>query len=166
MSTTSATEPRWLSSQEQHAWRAYLRGSRLLEAALDRDLQSHGVQLSEYEIISMLSEAPGRRLRMSSLADLVVQSRSRLTHTAVRLERRGWVRRESCLEDRRGVELVLTDEGWTAVQDMARVHVESVRRNLVDTMPPELFLALGSAMAAVETAITRSGSAGVCSEVE
>jgi hypothetical protein len=49
---------------------------------------------------------------------------------------------------------------------MARVHVESVRRNLVDTMPPELFLALGSAMAAVETAITRSGSAGVCSEVE
>jgi hypothetical protein len=61
---------------------------------------------------------------------------------------------------------VLTDEGWTAVQEMARVHVESVRRNLVDTMPPELFMALGSAMVAIETAITRSGSAGVCSEVE
>jgi DNA-binding MarR family transcriptional regulator len=166
VSTTPAIEPRWLSAQEQHAWRAYLRGSRLLEAALDRDLQSHGVQLSEYEIISMLSEAPGRRLRMSSLADLVVQSRSRLTHTAARLERRGWVRRESCLEDRRGVELVLTEEGWTAVQDMARVHVESVRRNLVDAMPPELFAALGSAMAAVEAAVLRSGSAGVCSEVE
>jgi DNA-binding MarR family transcriptional regulator len=159
-------EPRWLTTEEQHAWRSYLRGSRLLEAALDKDLQSHGVQLSEYEIISMLSEAPGRRLRMSGLADLVVQSRSRLTHTAARLERRGWVRRESCLEDRRGVELVLTDEGWTAVQDMARVHVESVRRNLVDAMPPELFAALGSAMAAVEAAVLRSGSAGVCSEVE
>ena len=54
MTTTTAAEPRWLSAHEQHAWRAYLRGSRLLEAALDRDLQSHGVQLSEYEIISML----------------------------------------------------------------------------------------------------------------
>jgi len=161
MADTVDTEAgtRWLTAEEQHSWRAYLRGSRLLEAALDKDLQSHGVQLSEYEIISMLSEAPDRRLRMSGLADLVVQSRSRLTHTAARLERRGWVRRESCLEDRRGVELVLTEEGWDAVQDMARVHVESVRRHLVDAMPPELFAALGSAMDAVSVAILQSGAA-------
>ena len=112
------------------------------------------MQLSEYEIISMLSEAEGRRLRMSSLADLVVQSRSRLTHTAARLEKRGWVRRESCLADRRGVELVLTELGWAAVQAMARVHVESVRRHLVETMPPELFAALGNAMDAISAAIT------------
>lgn len=159
MTTTTVAEPQWLTTQEQHAWRAYLRGSRLLEAALDKDLQSHGVQLSEYEIISMLSEAEGRRLRMSSLADLVVQSRSRLTHTAARLEKRGWVRRESCLADRRGVELVLTELGWAAVQAMARVHVESVRRHLVETMPPELFAALGNAMDAISAAITESGAA-------
>jgi DNA-binding MarR family transcriptional regulator len=157
--SSSPDERRWLSPQEQAAWRAYLRGSRLLEAALDKDLQSHGVQLSEYEIISMLSEAPGRRLRMSSLADLVVQSRSRLTHTAARLEKRDWVRRESCLDDRRGVELVLTDRGWDAVQGMAAVHVDSVRRHLVDTMTPEMFAALGSAMDAIRSAIVESGAA-------
>ena len=139
-------EPRWLSAEQQRAWRAYLRGSRLIEEALDRDLQSHGVQLTEYEIISMISEAPGRRLRMSTLADLVVQSRSRLTHTASRLEKRGWVRRESCLEDKRGVELVLTPSGWDAVREMAVVHVDSVRKNVIDPVPPELFLALGQAM--------------------
>ena len=66
----------------------YLRASRLLEAVLDHDLQAHGLQLSEYEIISMLSEQPDRRLRMSEIAELVVQSRSRLTHTAGRLEKR------------------------------------------------------------------------------
>ena len=73
--TTITAEPTWLDDGEQRAWRAYLRGSRLLEAALDRDLQQHGVQLSEYEIISMLSEQPDRRLRMSALAD---STRSRL----------------------------------------------------------------------------------------
>lgn len=146
-------EPRWLSTQEQRAWRAYLRASRLIEEALDRDLQSHGVQLTEYEIISMLSESPGRRLRMSTLADLVVQSRSRLTHTATRLQQRGWVVRESCLADKRGVELVLTDAGWDAVQDMARVHVDSVRRTVLDPMPPELFRALGEAMDLVRAAL-------------
>lgn len=166
MSTTTTTAPaRWLSAEEQAAWRAYLRGSRLLEAALDRDLQSHGVQLSEYEIISMLSEAPKRRLRMSALADQVVQSRSRLTHTAARLEKRGWVRRESCLEDRRGVELVLTEAGWDAVQAMARIHVDSVRRNIIDTMSPEQFEALGQAMALMRDAILGSGTLPACADV-
>jgi len=149
VSTQPGTPTRWLSEHEQAAWRAYLRGSRRLEAALDRDLQEHGLQLSEYEIISMLSESPGHRLRMSCLADLVVQSRSRLTHTAARLEKRGWVRRESCLDDRRGVELVLTDDGLEAIRAMAAVHVESVRRHLVDVVPPEMFRAVGEAMSRV-----------------
>jgi len=159
MSTPSG-EPQWLSEDEQRAWRAYLRGSRLIEEALDRDLQSHGVQLTEYEIISMLSESPRRRLRMSSLADLVVQSRSRLTHTATRLEKRGWVVRESCLDDKRGVELVLTDRGWQAVQDMARVHVASVRRAVIDPVPPPLFRALGEAMDVIRSTLAPGGDGG------
>ena len=157
---TPPGEPQWLSDDEQRAWRAYLRGSRLIEEALDRDLQSHGVQLTEYEIISMLSESPRRRLRMSSLADLVVQSRSRLTHTASRLEKRGWVVRESCLSDKRGVELVLTDAGWQAVQDMARVHVASVRRAVIDPVPAPLFKALGEAMDVIRTALAPGEEGG------
>lgn len=140
---------RWLSDAEQRSWRAILRGTRLLEDALDRALDVVDIQLSEYEIISMLSEAPGARLRMSEIAELVVQSRSRLTHTATRLESRGWVSRQPCADDRRGVEIVLTPAGWEAVTRISRVHVQSVRDNLVDIMPPEQFQALGDAMAVV-----------------
>lgn len=160
--TMNAPEPRWLDSQEQDVWREYLRTSRLLEAALDHDLQTHGLQLSEYEIISILSEAPERRLRMSVIAGLVVQSRSRLTHTAGRLEARGWVRRETCAGDRRGVELVLTDAGYAEITRMAPTHVSSVRANLLDHLSREDLLALGRAMTAVSTGIQ---STGVCDEV-
>ena len=125
-------EPQWLDADEQHAWREYLHASRLLESVMDRDLQSHGLQLTEYEIICCLSEAPDRRLRMSAMAEMVAQSRSRLTHTAGRLEKRGWVRREAYVGDRRGVELVLTEAGCAAVVQMAPTHVRSVRANLVD----------------------------------
>ncbi len=131
------------------AWRAYLRGSRALEIALDLDLTAHGIGLSEYEIISMLSEAPGRQLRMSSLAALVQQSRSRLTHTAGRLERRGWVSRLRSEDDGRGVLLVLTATGRDAVEAMAREHVMSVRRHLVDVLTPEEVVVIGGAMAKV-----------------
>lgn len=148
-STTGQAGVRWLSDEEQRAWRAMLRGSRLLERALDKALAAHDLQLSEFEIISMLSESRSSWLRMSDLADMVVQSRSRLTHTAKRLERRGWVVREPCLDDKRGVMLVLTPAGKKAVKAMARVHVDSVREQFLDAMTKEQFQALGEAMALV-----------------
>ena len=167
--SSGSEEPRWLSDSEQDHWRAYLRGSRYLEEALDRDLQTHGLQLTEYEILSMLSESESGRLRMSELADLVVQSRSRLTHTAARLEKRGWVERQSCLSDRRGVELVLTDDGWERLNTMAKAHVESVRRHLLDVMAPGEFAALGVAMGKVRDAalgIHQAVVAEACAEAE
>lgn len=145
-------EVRWLSADEQASWRAYLRANRELDVALDRDLQAVGVSLSEYELLSMLSEAEGGRLRMSALADLIVQSRSRVTHTAARLERRGWVHRTPAPDDGRGVLLQLTDEGRLAIERFSRIHVASVRRHLVDILTPEQFRALGEAMQAIRDA--------------
>ncbi|NLG22328.1 MAG: MarR family transcriptional regulator [Actinomycetales bacterium] len=140
---------RWLTPDEQVAWRAYLRGSRLIATALDEGLTQHGTRLTEYEILSMLSEAPGGRLRMSALAQLVVQSRSRLTHTATRLERLGWVQRRAVREDRRGVELSLTPAGRAVLERLSEVHVSDVRRVLLDRLTPEEFTALGRAMARI-----------------
>lgn len=154
------TDVRWLDAGEQASWRAILRGTRLLERALDDALHEAGLQLSEYEIISMLSESPQQRLRMSELADMVVQSRSRLTHTAKRLEIRGWVSRESCLADKRGVELVLTPTGLAATREIARLHVQSVRENLVDIMTPEQFRAIGDGMQMVRDHLDPTGLSG------
>lgn len=160
--TANTPQPQWLDEEEQEVWREYLRGSRLLEAALDHDLQAHGLQLTEYEILSMLSEQPDRRLRMSVIAELVVQSRSRLTHTAGRLENRGWVRRKPCEGDRRGVELVLTDTGFAEITRMAPTHVGSVRGNLLEHLSREELLALGRAMASISKGIQ---AAGKCDDV-
>ena len=160
MSGTGEDGVRWLSDAEQSSWRAILRGTRLLERALDDALGDAGLQLSEYEIISMLSESENHRLRMSELAAMVVQSRSRLTHTAKRLEDRGWVTREQCADDKRGVELVLTSGGLAAVRDISRVHVESVRDNLVDIMTPAQFRAIGDAMGIVRDHLDPGSASG------
>lgn len=145
-------EVRWLSQPEQDAWRAYLRGQRLLEVQMDRDLQAHGVTLPEYEILSNLSESEGRCRRMSEIADQVVQSRSRLTHTANRLQRRGWVERRPVPGDGRGVELALTEEGLAALVEMAPVHVEGLRRAWLDRLTPEMVASLKAVMSQVEGA--------------
>lgn len=152
------TETRWLTESEQRAWRAYLRGGRMLIEALDRGLAAYGLSLSEYEIISMLSEVHNRQMRMSELAELVVQSRSRLTHTATRLEKRGWVMREPCQGDRRGVLLTLTATGAAKVTQIAPVHLEQVRAHLVDRLNHEQFIALGGAMEVVISGLDGLGS--------
>lgn len=146
-------DTRWLSPSEQRAWRHYLRGARALEEALDDSLLKHGMSLAEYEVLSMLSEAPHGRLRMGALAEMVVQSRSRITHTATRLEKRGWVCREPCESDARGIELVLTTGGLDAIREASRVHVEDVRRFLIDAMSAEQFASLGDAMRRVNEAV-------------
>lgn len=132
------SETRWLGEQEQLAWRAYLNGSRLLSAQLDRELQqASGIPHAYYEILVRLSEAPGRTLRMSELASASVSSRSRLSHAVARLEETGWIRRESCPTDRRGALAVLTDEGFSQLAAAAPGHVEGVRRHLFDRLTPE-----------------------------
>jgi len=144
------TQTRWLDADQQRAWRAYLLGAQRLSEALNRQLEDDaGISLSEYEILVRLSETEGRTMRMSELAAQIMHSRSRVTHTVARMERRGLVRREACSDDRRGVNCVMTDEGWDLLVRTAPGHVEAVRRNLVDLLAPEDFAALGRIMATV-----------------
>lgn len=143
----------WLDDEQQRAWRAYIRGSRLLNEALDLDLQTHGVNLPDYEILAMLSEAPPEGLRMSRLADQIVHSRSRLTHTAIRLERRGYVRRARIAGDGRAVGLSLTSQGRDLVDRVAPAHLASVRAHLVDVLTREELRVLGKAMHRVRATI-------------
>ncbi len=149
--------PRWLDDAEQQAWRAFVRGNRHLMTVLDTDLQEHGISLPEYEILAMLGEQPGSRLRMSALADLVTQSRSRMTHTASRLAGRGFVERQPVPEDGRGVELCLTAAGQQAVQDYSLVHIASVRRWVTDRLTPAEFLELGRLMAIIRAGVLGLG---------
>lgn len=139
-------EARWLDEPEQRAWRAWLRGYRLLMVALEEGLSGTGVRMGEYEVLSMLSEATDGRMRMSALADMVVQSRSRLTHTAKRLEALGLVRRERISGDGRGVEVSVTPEGFSLVERVAPVHLLTVREQFLDQMSRTELLRMGEVM--------------------
>jgi DNA-binding MarR family transcriptional regulator len=147
--TTLATAPRWLNSEQQRVWRAYLLGSALLQERIDADLRPFGLDRAEYEILVVLSESEDQRLRMAELADAVHQSRSRLTHTISRMETAGLVKRTSCPTDRRGVWAELTAEGFELIKQAAPTHVETVRRNFVEVMSEEDYAAVGRAFTAV-----------------
>lgn len=129
---------RWLSDDEQRTWRTFVMASKLLWDQLEKELDEQTeVPSPYYEVLARLAEAPERRLRMSELADLSQSSRSRLSHSMARLMSLGWIRREACQTDRRGAFAVLTDEGFSALEAAAPVHVEGVRTHFFDLLGVE-----------------------------
>jgi DNA-binding MarR family transcriptional regulator len=126
-----------LTDTEQQAWRRLAAVTMLLPAALESQLQ-RDADLTHfgYWVMAMLSEAPGRSLRMSELAALSYGSQSRLSHLVSRLEQQGYVRRERVGEDRRGYLAVLTDAGYAKVVATAPGHVDEVRARVFDRLTP------------------------------
>ena len=140
----------WLSPDEQANWRQLVALLFRLPGALDAQLQRDaGISNFEYMVLSQLSEAEKHTLRMSDLASMASGSLSRLSHVVSRLEKRGWVRRESCPGDGRFVNAVLTDEGMAKVTATAPGHVEAVRRFVVDALSPQQLAALGCASGSI-----------------
>jgi DNA-binding MarR family transcriptional regulator len=133
----TSDQPLWLSEPEQEAWRAYVRLAKLLFRQLDRDLHPFGLSTNDYEILVELSDADDNRLRMTELADLTAQSRSRLSHQITRMEAKGLVRRDACDGDKRGMFAVLTQRGMATMERVAPSHVESVRRHFIGQVTPE-----------------------------
>ena len=149
------TATRWLSADEQQAWRAYVRATKVLFDALDRQLQRDAdMPHAYYEILVALSEADDRSMRMSELAERTLSSRSRLSHAVARLEERGWVVRDECPTDRRGQIARLTDLGFRTLAEAAPGHVEAVRHYLIDVLTPEQLEQLDAISRAVIAKIT------------
>jgi len=149
---------RWLDPAEQQIWRAYIDSVRLMTTVLERDLQrDSGIPHAYYEILVLLSEAPGHTVRMSELAEQSLSSRSRLSHAVARLEEAGWIERRSCPTDRRGAFAVLTDQGFAAIQAAAPAHVESVRRHLFDVLTAAQLRQLAEISTAIRDGLRSDG---------
>jgi DNA-binding MarR family transcriptional regulator len=136
--TASAVEDTsWLTPAEGDAWWPFAVLLAKLPDAFERQLQrDSGLGHFEYMILSQLSQAPRRSLRMSFLAVVANGSLSRLSHAVKRLERRGWVRREPCPDDGRYTNAILTDAGHAKVEAAAPGHVRAVRELVIDALTP------------------------------
>lgn len=127
----------WLDERERRTWRRLVAVVELLPALLDQQLRRDaGMTHFDYMVVSQLSEAPDRTLRMTALAQRTNATLPRLSHVVSRLEERGLVERQPCPEDRRATNARLTDAGMAEVVAAAPGHVAAVRDLVVDALTP------------------------------
>jgi len=148
----------WLDDDQQQAWRHVVGLLMMLPAAIDSDLQRNaGLSLYEYLVLANLSEAPDGMLQMSDLAHRANSSLSRLSHLISRLEKRGWVSKRPCENDRRASRVVLTAAGKKKIRAAAPGHAQLVQELVVQPLSPAQLKQLGEAAAAVVQAIDDRG---------
>ena len=113
--------------------RAFGRVIVVIPRALDADLErEQRMSLSEYTVLRILSESPGRRMRMSELASACDMSLSGMTRLVSKLESVRFVERLPCPSDARGFNAVLTDAGLARLEKAWPAHLASVRRHIMD----------------------------------
>lgn len=146
---------RWLSEEEERAWRALQFMQMRLEGELAHQLATDsGLSYSDYVVLVALTDRPDGRMRLFELAGVLGWEKSRLSHHVARMAARGLVNKAKCDADRRGAFVVVTKRGRKEVEAAAPGHVAAVRRLFVDQLTPNQLAAIGDAAEAVLAALT------------
>ncbi|WP_436527691.1 MarR family winged helix-turn-helix transcriptional regulator [Actinoplanes sp. HUAS TT8] len=142
-----------LSGTQLQHWRTFIESSWALHTKLEDELRAAtGLSMNDYHVLVALAEAPGRRIRMGELASRMVFSPSRVTYQISSMIKRGLVEKESCPDDKRGFEAVLTEKGLTALREAAPAHLETVRESFIDHLDDEELAVIGQAFAKIRKA--------------
>jgi DNA-binding MarR family transcriptional regulator len=149
----------WLDRRQLRAWIRLAAVLELLPTLLDAQLRRDAdLTHFDYYVLAMLSEAPGRTLRMTELARQTNATLPRLSHVATRLEGRGLVARFPCPEDRRATNARLTEAGWAKLQEAAPGHVVTVRHHVIDPLTDEQIDQLADIADAILARLDPSGT--------
>ncbi|MBI4882439.1 MAG: MarR family transcriptional regulator [Actinobacteria bacterium] len=149
----------WLTPREQTAWRTFINTLPELNAAFEADIAPHGLTMGDYEVLVLLSEAAGTRLRMCDLAAALRLSPSGLTRRLDGMVRNGWVSRVACSGDRRVMYAMLTTQGSKKMESAAPDHVASVRRHFIQPLGSDGINQMCDLFGAVKSHLEESRSA-------
>ena len=154
---------RWLDDDEMRAWLAFIPAATLVARELDQQLKEDmGLSHLQYEILVHLDEAERGSLRMTELAEHLINSKSGLTYQIGQMEKAGLVRRRPCEWSRTGILAEITDEGRATLERAAPGHVAAVRRLLIDVLTPEEREAITTGLGRVRDRIAQEKDGGTC----
>jgi MarR family 2-MHQ and catechol resistance regulon transcriptional repressor len=104
-------------------WVRFLRAHAAITRELSARLEaSHGLTLSDFDVLVQLFHAEGHRLRRIDLARQVLLTASGITRLLDGLERAGWVAKERCSSDQRVTYAVLTEVGLEKISAAREAH--------------------------------------------
>ncbi len=144
MVATAPMKHAFFSSQTA-AWCAYQRMRVQLAGRLSQELaRATGLSEADFEILVALIESPDDSVRALALRCGLAWEKSRLSHQLRRMEQRGLLTREDCVEDNRGTVVRITDAGRALAEEAKQHYEQAVQRYVGDVLTAEQLEALGT----------------------
>lgn len=109
-----------------------------LDDSYNQRLADHGLNSTSFLALAMLYSSEGARFNPCDLSDALISSRTNVTRLANELVDAGWVERQASTEDRRRIELSLTETGCTLVEKVLPVIWDLVRDQWADFSRAEI----------------------------
>lgn len=129
------------------AWRGVIFTHARVFAAVEAPLRERtGLSLVFLDVLGRLYDAPERRLRIQELQERSLFTKSGMTRLVDRMTEVGLVRREPVPGDRRGVYVVITDEGAELYARGMEGHHEDIEREFASKLTPEQQRAVADAL--------------------
>ncbi|MEU5153885.1 MarR family transcriptional regulator [Glycomyces sp. NPDC021274] len=153
----------WLNEEEMNAWIAFISAATLVDRELDQQLKEDmGLSHLQYQILMTLNRAEAGAMRMTELAERIINSKSGLTYQIGQMEKAGLVTRRQCEWSKSGVLAEITPEGRATLERAAPGHVEAVREILIDVLTPEERKAVADGLGRVRDRIAERKQGGTC----
>lgn len=112
-------------------WRQLTRLMEQVNATTGKRLaRSHGVSMNELLLLLSLTEQRDGTLRMSDLVKALGANQPAVSRMAARLEDAEWVVRRSALDDKRGVDVQVTEAG----RRLAGAAEQTLRKSLAEAL--------------------------------
>jgi DNA-binding MarR family transcriptional regulator len=122
-------------NQQTPLWQSFLAVHRqIIEQLADEMLTEHQLPLEWFDVLVHLADLPGMRARQKELRDRVLLSESGVSRLLVRMEKAGVITRSTAGDDRRGMEITVTEAGQAALLAAIDSHLRLVASLFTDRL--------------------------------
>ena len=125
-------------------WQSFLAAHLQIVGQLaDEMLTEHQLPLEWFDVLVHLADLPGMRARQKELRDRMLLSESGVSRLLARMEKAGVITRTTAGDDRRGLEIAVTEAGRTALLAAIDSHLQLVASLFTDRLTATDRAALG-----------------------
>ncbi|MED4953814.1 MarR family transcriptional regulator [Paenibacillus macerans] len=123
-----------LNEEEMRIWHMWKGTFQSIFGRVVKEMSEHtGLSEGDYGVLDRLALLGNGSLRQQELADSMNWDKSRLSHHLTRMEKRGLVMRKP-LDTDRGVQVIITSAGQSALDDARPIVAKSIRKHFLDRL--------------------------------
>ena len=108
--------------------------SRIIEEAVAAVLKPYDLTMPQYNVLRILRGQKGKPANLSTIQERMVDRSSNTTRLIDKLIKKEWVERRICPQNRRKVEIVITEVGLQILKELDPI-IEANNQNIINNIP-------------------------------